>query len=71
MISIQRKTIALSPQKQGRIHGTRCILSAFENNTGRTYGPTDGRTDTTSYKDATVHLKIGKIKDLKKTREFF
>ena len=39
-----------------------CVLSTFENNTGRTYGPTDGRTDrrtdTTSYRDATAHLKM-------------
>ena len=35
-----------------------CVLFTFENNTGlRTYGPTDQRTDTTSYRDATAHLK--------------
>ena len=30
-----------------------CVLFTFENNTGRT----DGRTDKTSYRDATAHLK--------------
>ena len=34
-----------------------CVLFTFENNTGRTYGRTDGRTETTSYRDATAHLK--------------
>ena len=34
-----------------------CVLFTFENNTGPTYGPTDRRTDTTSYRDATAHLK--------------
>ena len=47
-----------------------CVLFTFENNTGYTDGPTDlrtdGRTDTTSYRDATAHLKrdeenVGKI----------
>ena len=37
-----------------------CVLFTFENNTGRTYGPTGGRTDTTSYRDATAHLKTAK-----------
>ena len=36
-------------------------FSSFKNNTGpsdlRTDGPTDGRTDTTSYRDAWSHLK--------------
>ena len=31
-----------------------CVLFTFENNTGHT----DGRTDTTSYRNATAHLKI-------------
>ena len=35
--------------------------SLFENNTGRTYGPTDLRTDTTSYRHATAHLKRDEI----------
>ena len=39
-------------------------IFTFENNTGHTDGPTDlrtyGRTDTTSYRDATAHLKIEK-----------
>ena len=35
-----------------------CVLFTFENNTGRTYGPMDRRTDTTSYRDATAHLKM-------------
>ena len=39
-----------------------CVLFAFKNNTGhadrRTYGRTDGRTDTTFYRDATAHLKM-------------
>ena len=35
-----------------------CVLFTLENNTGRTYGHTDLRTDTTSYRDATAHLKI-------------
>ena len=35
-----------------------CVLSIFENNWGRTDRPTDGRTDTTSYRDATAHLKM-------------
>ena len=38
-----------------------CVLFTLENKTGRTYGrtdrPTDRRTDTTSYRDATAHLK--------------
>ena len=38
-----------------------CVLFTFENNTGRTdlrtEGQTDGRTDTTSYRDARAHLK--------------
>ena len=34
-----------------------CVLFTFENNTGPTDGPTDLRTDTTSYRDATAHLK--------------
>ena len=42
-----------------------CVLFTFENNTGRTDGPTDrrsdGRTDTTSYRDATTHLKRGSL----------
>ena len=42
-----------------------CVLFTFENNTGRTYGPTDGptdrRTDTTSYRDATAHLKTPSV----------
>ena len=56
-----------SGDKKGRSEGTRpdtrhkirlvCVLSTFENNTGRTYGPTDRRTDATSYRDATAHLK--------------
>ena len=33
------------------------VLFTFENNTGPSYGRTDGRTDTTSYRDATAHLK--------------
>ena len=33
-----------------------CILFTFENSTEHTDGPTDGRTDTTSYRAATVHL---------------
>ena len=40
------------------------VLFTFKNNTGRTDGPTDrrtdGPTDTTSYRDATAHLKTGK-----------
>ena len=32
-----------------------CVLFTFESNTGHTDGPTD----TTSYRDATAHLKIG------------
>ena len=47
-------------EEQGRIHGTRCaylrlvcVLFTFENNAG----PMDLRTDTTSYRDATAHLK--------------
>ena len=36
-----------------------CVIFAFENNTAPTDGPTDlqtdGRTDTTSYRDATAH----------------
>ena len=47
-----------SKKKPGWIHGTRCVLFTFENNTGPSYGLTDGRTDTTSYRDATAHLKI-------------
>ena len=39
-----------------------CVLSTFENNWGRTDRPTDGRTDTTSYRDATAHLKRVTIK---------
>ena len=34
-----------------------CVLFTFENNTGQTDGPMDGRTDTTSYRDAMAHLK--------------
>ena len=34
-----------------------CVLFTFENNTGPTDGRTDRRTDTTSYRDATAHLK--------------
>ena len=34
-----------------------CVLFTFENNTGRTYGHTDRRTDTPSYRDATGFLK--------------
>ena len=34
-----------------------CVLFTFENNTGHTDRRTDRRTDTTSYRDATVHLK--------------
>ena len=41
-----------------------CVLFTFENNTGPTDGssdgPRDGRTDTTSYRNATAHLKRGK-----------
>ena len=39
-----------------------CILSTFKNDAGQTDLQTDlrtyGRTDTTSYRDATAHLKI-------------
>ena len=34
-----------------------CVLFTFENNAGRTDGQTDRRTDTTSYRDTTAHLK--------------
>ena len=34
-----------------------CVRFTFENNTGYTDLRTDGRTDTTSYRDATAHLK--------------
>ena len=34
------------------------VLLTFENNTGHTDGPTGGRTDMTSYRDALLHLKI-------------
>ena len=41
-----------------------CVFLTFKNNTGHTDGPTDLRTDlrtdTTSYRDATAHLKIEK-----------
>ena len=33
------------------------VLFTFENYTGQTDEPTDGRTDTTSYRDAAAHLK--------------
>ena len=46
-----------------------CVLSTFENNTGRTYGPTDRRTDTTSYGDATAHLKMEDRKIMGKMKE--
>ena len=36
-----------------------CMYFTFENNWGRTDRPTDGRTDTPSYRDATAHLKTG------------
>ena len=39
---------------------TRFAWYASENNTGQTDGPTDRRTDTTSFRDATAHLKKGK-----------
>ena len=35
------------------------LYSLFENNTGRTYGLTKGWRDTTSYRDASSHLKGG------------
>ena len=35
-----------------------CVLFTFENNMGHTDERTDGRTDTTSYRDATAHLKM-------------
>ena len=46
-----------------------CVLFTLENNTGhtdgRTDGPTDlrtyGRSDTTSYRDATAHLKTRRV----------
>ena len=37
-----------------------CVLFTIENNTGHTDGRTDRRTDTTSYRDATAHLKTWK-----------
>ena len=44
-----------------------CVLFTFENNAGRTYGPTDQRTDGRTdghdllNRDATAHLKTAKI----------
>ena len=54
-----------------------CVLFPFENNTGhtdgRTDGPTDGRTDrrtdTTSYRDATAHLKRKKRRKVREKKE--
>ena len=40
--------------QQGRIPDIRCAWHAFFLNAN---GPTDGRTDTPSYRDATAHLK--------------
>ena len=43
----------------------RCVLRRFFlNGNGRTDGPTDRRTDTTSYRDATAHLKRRNSKTL-------
>ena len=39
------------------------VLFTFENNSGHTDRRTYGRTDTTSYKDATAHLKAIKLHD--------
>ena len=55
-------------KKQGRIHGTRCAWYAYFSPSkitrdirtdGLTELRTNGRTDTTSYRDATAHLKSG------------
>ena len=55
---LQRCAVA---SKQSRIHSTRCAQYASENNWGQTDrrndGPTDLRTDSTSYRDAQSHLK--------------
>ena len=37
-----------------------CVIFTFENNYGPTDGRTDRRTDTTSYIDATAHLKTNR-----------
>ena len=37
------------------------LYLSFENNTGRTDRPTDGRTDTPSYRDARTHLKTSAV----------
>ena len=43
--------------KDKAVYTAQDALSAFENNTGHTDRRTDGRTYTTSYRDATAHLK--------------
>ena len=43
-----------------------CVHFTFGNNgtDGQTDGRTDGQTDTTSYRDATAHLKISAIEPI-------
>ena len=65
MLTDQQNYIITRPDTRHKMRLV-CVLFTFENNTGhtdrRTDGPTDrrtdGPTDTTSYRDATAHLKM-------------
>ena len=53
---MNQKSVKDTLTRPDRRHKMRqvCVLFAFENN----MGPTDRRTDTTIYRDATAHLKM-------------